>query len=150
MLKKNNKKQKHPDDTAGPIEIRFESHVELRSWDRNAGRGGGGCCGCQQSATLFDRWTRELPASIELKAHGHVTSGLALTQLKRGRRLGRISPHASLSLPFLFPSAISAHDWCFLRDVLCVHHGAFSPGRSDNKQDQRRKEGLTPPHRFSP
>lgn len=28
----------------------------------------------------------------KLKAHGHMTTGLVLTQLKRGRRLGRISP----------------------------------------------------------
>lgn len=120
----------------------------MSSRDHGTGAAGtGGFCGCQQSATLFDRWTRELPASIELKAHGHVTSGLALTQLKRGRRLGRISPHASLSLPFLFHSAVSAHDSCCLRNVLSVDHGAFSPVTSHNKQDQRRKEGLTPhPH----
>lgn len=47
-------------------------------WDRNTH------CGCQQSARLFNRWIRTLQASTGLKACGHVTSGLALGQLKGG------------------------------------------------------------------
>lgn len=53
-----------------------------------------GCCAAQRSldrsercafcATLFDRWIRALLAFTRLKAHAHVTSGLALAQLKGG------------------------------------------------------------------
>lgn len=80
---------------------KFESYVEQWSWDR------GRRCGCQQSATLFDRWIRALLASTKLKAHGHVTSGLALTQLKGGGGSGashHMLPyleHVSLSLLLL-------------------------------------------------
>lgn len=64
-----------------------------RSWDRRA------CWGCQQSATLFDRWIRVLLASTRLKAHGHVTSGLALAQLKGGGGEGACHH----KLPYHFP-----------------------------------------------
>lgn len=58
--------------------IKLEPRVETWSQDSSARYG------CQQSAALLDRWIRALLASTELKACGHVTSGLALTQLKGG------------------------------------------------------------------
>lgn len=60
------------------------------------------CCGCQQSVTPFDRWIRALLASTELKADGHMTSGLVLTQLKEGGRLGAYH-HMP---PYLFPLGV--------------------------------------------
>lgn len=71
-------------------------------WEKRAKLPGCGtvCCGCQcqQSVTPFDRWIRALLASTELKADGHMTGGLALTQLKEGGCLGAYQH----MLPYLF------------------------------------------------
>lgn len=66
------------------------------TWHRTIG------CGCQQSVTPFDRWIRALLASTELKADGHMTGGLVLTQLKEGGRLGAYH-HMP---PYLFPLGV--------------------------------------------
>lgn len=99
---------------------KFECYVEQWSWDRSTR------CGCQQSATLFDRWIRALLASTELKAHGHVTTGLALTQLKGGGGSG--ASHHMLPYHFplnMFPFPFLFHSWTSPHPVVCLSHFCY-------------------------
>lgn len=93
--KKTNKKKQKNIYKINKIK-RCDIQGQVSPWHRTV------CCECQQSVIPFDRWIRALLASTELKADGHMTSGLVLTQLKEGGRLGAYHH----MLPYLFPLSI--------------------------------------------
>lgn len=79
------------------------------------------CCGCQQTVKPFDRWIRALLASTKLKADGHMTSGLVLTQLKEGGRLGAYHHMLPYLLPLgVFPFLFHSQFSCCLSNLVTL------------------------------